>query len=71
MPVILEREDFDLWLDNDDTDPQDAAALMRPADDDVLEAFEIAPLVNKVANDGPEVQMPVGKRAAAAQGRLL
>lgn len=59
MPVILEPEDFDLWLDNDETDFKDAAALMRPAGNDVLEAFEISPLVNKVANDGPEVQAAV------------
>ena len=77
MPVILEPEAFDLWLDNFDTDPQDAAALMKPAAEDVLEAFEIAPLVNKVANDGPELQRPVEMRAVAekkqagGQGRLL
>lgn len=58
MPVILEPENFDAWLDNFDTDLEDATPLMRPADDDVLEAFEIAPLVNKVANDGPEIQLP-------------
>jgi putative SOS response-associated peptidase YedK len=73
MPVILERENFDLWLDNFDTELADAANLMRPAPDDVLEAFEIAPLVNKVANEGPELQLPLDKKrpASSAQGRLL
>lgn len=65
MPVILEPEDFDVWLDTDETETAAAAALMRPAGEEVLEAFEIAPLINKVANDGPEVQTPVPRRAAA------
>ena len=30
MPVILEREDFDAWLECDESDVQTAARLMRP-----------------------------------------
>ncbi len=59
MPVILEPENFDLWLDAPGADLQDAVRLMRPADENVLEAFEISTAVNKVANDGPELQTPV------------
>ncbi len=70
MPVILERDDFDVWLDNTDTDLADAAALMRPAADDVLEAFEISDAVNKVGNDNVEVQKPVGPKMKAAGGGL-
>ncbi len=71
MPVILERENFDLWLDNMDTELADAAALMRPAADDVLEVFEICDAVNRVANDGPEVQRPVGRPANGGQPRKV
>lgn len=59
MPVILEPENFDLWLDNEEADVNDAAALMRPAEEDVLELFEISTAVNAVRNDGPEIQAPV------------
>jgi len=58
MPVILEPENFDAWLENDAVDAEEAAALMRPAGEDVLEVFEVSSAVNKVANDSPEVQMP-------------
>jgi putative SOS response-associated peptidase YedK len=58
MPVILEPQDFDTWLDNDDVEVEDAARLMRPADEDVLETFRISTAVNKVANDNPEIQLP-------------
>ena len=71
MPVILERQDFDLWLDNFDSDPEDAAALMRPAGEDVLEMFEISPLVNKVSNDNAEVQKPVAARPGSGQAALF
>ena len=71
MPVILAPEDFDLWLDNFDTDMADVEALLRPAAEDVLEAFEISPLVNKVANDGPDVQAAVERRAGRNESDQL
>jgi putative SOS response-associated peptidase YedK len=60
MPVILEPEDFDRWLDCEADDARDAAGLMRPTGDNILEFIPIGTGVNKVANDGPEVQAPVG-----------
>ena len=60
MPVILEPQNFDLWLDCDSVDADEASTLMRPAADDVLEFFPIGTDVNKVANDNPKVQAPRG-----------
>jgi putative SOS response-associated peptidase YedK len=56
-PVILDPADWPLWLD---PDAEDAAidALLRPPPEDLLEMVRITTLVNKVSNDGPEVQMP-------------
>ena len=56
MPVILERDDFDTWLDCDTHDVDDASPLMRPCEDDVLEMWPISTAVNKVSNDGPDIQ---------------
>lgn len=67
MPVILEPEDFDAWLENDEVDVADAARLMRSAAADVLEAFEVSSAVNKVANDSPEVQMPAKREKPPRQ----
>ncbi|MGE3642583.1 MAG: SOS response-associated peptidase [Beijerinckiaceae bacterium] len=58
MPVILEPEDFDTWLDLDEESAGAAQALMKPADDNLLEAFEISTAVNRVANDNEEIQKP-------------
>lgn len=70
MPVILEPEDFDTWLSPDEEDTEQAAALMVPAADDVLEAYEISTAINKVANDNLELMEPVegGMRYPAAAG---
>ncbi len=37
-----------------------AASLLRPPDNATLTFAPIGDLVNKVANDGPEIQTPVG-----------
>ncbi len=54
-PVILDPKHFDQWLDPV-TAPDDAYQLLQPPPDDLLELVPISSLVNKVANDGPELQ---------------
>ena len=51
MPVIVPPEAFDLWLDCANVDAETAAALIAPAPDDLLEAYEISTAVNRAAND--------------------
>jgi putative SOS response-associated peptidase YedK len=59
MPVLLEPEDFDTWLEGDETATEAAQALMKPAADDVLEFYAISNAVNKVSNDNAAVQEKV------------
>ncbi len=58
MPVILEPGDWAAWLDPG-TDPAVVGALMAPAAADVLEAFPVSSLVNRVANEGPQLLEPL------------
>ncbi len=51
MPVIVAPAAFDLWLNATDVDAMTAAALIRPAPDDLLEAWPVSTEVNRVAND--------------------
>jgi putative SOS response-associated peptidase YedK len=60
MPVIIPPEAFDLWLDCTNVDAQTAAALIVPAPEDLLEAYEVSTAVNRTANDDPTMT----KRAA-------
>jgi putative SOS response-associated peptidase YedK len=56
-PVLVQPEQFDLWLD-DRADPRLVAELIRPAPDGSMEVYEVSPAVNKVANDTPDLIEP-------------
>lgn len=64
MPVILEPEDYDAWLNSDGVGVDEAAGLLRPADDGLLEAVPVSERVNKVANDDASIQEPAAAPAA-------
>jgi len=73
MPVFVAKEAFDLWLDCANVEANIAAALIRPAPEALLEAYEISPAVNRVANDSAALiaplsaaTTPAAKPAAAA-----
>jgi putative SOS response-associated peptidase YedK len=59
MPVIVPPDGFDLWLDTANGDAKTAAALIAPAPESLLDAFEISTAVNRVANDNPKLIEPV------------
>ena len=75
MPVIIQPEDFERWLDCKTQEPRDVADLMVSPPEDLFEAIPVSNLVNKVSNTGPEVQsavdpaqsknLPKPRRAAA------
>jgi len=54
MPVILQPEDYDLWLDPGVQDRAKLEPLLRPAAEGLLEAFPVRTLVNKPQNDVAE-----------------
>jgi putative SOS response-associated peptidase YedK len=58
MPVILPQDKFGMWLDCGNVSALEASALLVPAPAAAMEAFEISPAVNRVANDGFEIQQP-------------
>jgi putative SOS response-associated peptidase YedK len=69
MPVVIPPQAFDLWLDCANVDALTAAALIVPAPDDLFEAYEISPAVNRVANDVPAVLEPVGLETVAERAQ--
>ena len=66
MPVILAPGAFDLWLNTNDVNEKTAAALIAPAPEDLLEAYEVSTAVNRVANDDPKLVGPVVASAEPA-----
>src|SRR3984885_15096238 len=59
MPVFVPKEAFDLWLDCANVEADVAAALIRPADEGLLEPFPVSLAVNRVANDSEILIKPV------------
>lgn len=55
MPLVIAPDQFDLWLGNGDEDTAAACALIKPAPDDLLEAYPVSTDVNRVANDNPSL----------------
>jgi putative SOS response-associated peptidase YedK len=58
MPVILEAIDFEQW---EQGDAKDAAALMKPAAEDVLQRWPVSKRVNssRAADDDPSLIEPL------------
>jgi putative SOS response-associated peptidase YedK len=66
MPVFVPKEAFDLWLDCANVEADVAAALIRPAADGLLEAYEISTAVNRVLNDSAALLQPAPAAPVAA-----
>jgi putative SOS response-associated peptidase YedK len=59
MPVILAPEHERRWLDPSVTATAAVLPLLRPYPSAAMTAWAVGPLVNRVANDGPELLAPV------------
>jgi putative SOS response-associated peptidase YedK len=66
MPVFITPEAFDMWLDCAHVEAEAATALIRPADENLLEAYPVSTAVNRVANDSAALIAPEPIEAAPA-----
>ena len=55
MPVVLPEATWAAWLDPTSREPGELRAFLEPRDDIALDAYPVAPLVNNVRNNGPEL----------------
>jgi putative SOS response-associated peptidase YedK len=70
MPVIVAPEAFDFWLDPN-VDAMTATAVIAPAPDAVLEAYEVSSEVNRATNDSPALLEPLREPEMAAPARRV
>ena len=59
MPVILQREQEDLWLKHDVREPEILREVLIPYSPSAMNAYEVSTLINSPANDGPELSVPL------------
>jgi len=67
MPAFVAPEDFARWLDCDAVPAEEAATLIKPADEALLDAYPVSAAVNRVVNDSEALIAPVSPTAAAEQ----
>lgn len=56
MPVALQPEVWDAWLDRELTDPELARGLIRPIDPDLIMEHRVSTKVNSVKNNSPDLK---------------
>ena len=67
MPVLIERKDYDWWLDPS-SNPTDLRSLLHPAIPGTVQAWKVSRLVSQVRNDGPELIAPLDASVPEQQG---
>jgi putative SOS response-associated peptidase YedK len=59
MPVILDPDSYDLWLDPGMTKVEAVSDLLKPCDARLMRCYPVSSRINHVANDDEECSRPV------------
>ncbi len=59
MPVIIPKDEYELWLDSTIQDVGELMPLLQPYSAKEMEAYEVSRMVNSPANNSPECIAPV------------
>ena len=69
MPVILDRDAYDLWLDPGMNNVSEISELLKPFDAGLMRCYPVSTRVNSTTNDDAECSTPV--ELAQIQNRLF
>jgi putative SOS response-associated peptidase YedK len=69
IPVILDPDHYDLWLDSGMTNVAAASDLLKPYDARQMRCYPVSTRINNVANDDEECSAPVER--CQTQDRLF
>src|ERR1017187_3220097 len=69
IPVILDPDAYDLWLDPGMTDVVEVSNLLKPFYAGLMRSYPVSTRINSVANDDAECSAPV--ELAQIQNRLF
>jgi putative SOS response-associated peptidase YedK len=70
MPVIVRRDDYNLWLDPGMTKVDAVTDVLRPFDAHLMRAYPVSSRVNQVQKDDSECSAPV-ELEPSQQGQLF
>lgn len=66
MPALIDREDWDAWLDTESADISVSVALLQPFDAGRMQVWGVSHAVNRVANDEPKLVLPIAEISGSA-----
>jgi putative SOS response-associated peptidase YedK len=69
IPVILDRSDYDLWLDPGMTNVEAASDMLKPYDARIMRCYPVSARVNQVGND--DVECSAAVELTQTQDRLF
>jgi putative SOS response-associated peptidase YedK len=69
MPVILDPDNYELWLDPGMMNVAAASEFLKPYDARLMRCYPVSTRVNSVVNDDEECSVPV--EIAETQNRLF
>jgi putative SOS response-associated peptidase YedK len=70
MPVILQPEDEEQWLDASRTPFTKAQLLLKPYPEKLMDAHDVSPIVNSAKYDGLECIRPIADDEIPRTGQL-
>ena len=70
MPVILNRDDYELWLDPGITNVDAVSELLKPFDATLMRMYPVSTRINQVQNDDEDCSKPVSLEQLP-QGQLF
>jgi putative SOS response-associated peptidase YedK len=71
MPVVLDPDNYDMWLDPGMKDAETAAEMLKPCDARLMSCYPISTRINNVANDDEGCAARVELEATHLQARLF
>jgi putative SOS response-associated peptidase YedK len=71
MPIMLDPDSWDAWLDPETTDAGRLQAALRSLPEGTIAAHSVSRAVNSPANDRPDLVLPESVAAEPVQGALF
>jgi len=71
MPVILERADYELWLDPEFEDLNTLSEMLRPFNAGLMKSYPVSTRVNAPKNDDPECAAEIALQGATDRAEQL
>jgi putative SOS response-associated peptidase YedK len=71
MPVILNPQHYDLWLDPAFRNTASVSEMLKPFDATVMGRYPVSQRVNQVQNDDADCATPIETDSSPSQAQLF